>query len=191
LLLDEPLSNLDAKLRVSLRKQIREIQKNLSITAIYVTHDQEEALEISDQIALLNAGDLQQVGTPSQVYENPKNLFVADFLGEGNFIKGKIDGEGKFSAYNLPLHFNVDPKEDLKGKDVTLMVRPEMVTVTDSEKDGYIEGRIVGRFYLGSLKKYIFDIGNGKKITMMTFKDIGSVGSTMHLKFEDYRFIRE
>ena len=88
LLLDEPLSNLDAKLRISLRKHIREIQRNLGITAVYVTHDQEEALEISDRIAIMNKGDLQQVGTPKSIRTASQSL-CGKLCGEANFLTGK------------------------------------------------------------------------------------------------------
>jgi iron(III) transport system ATP-binding protein len=189
LLLDEPLSNLDAKLRVALRKQIKEIQSNLSITAIYVTHDQEEALEISDRLAVLNAGNLQQVGLPSEVYENPQNLFVADFLGEGNFIKGKVSANGEFLANDFPLKFKVGIDEVSKGKDVTLMVRPEKVVPSTSENDWQVEGRIVQCYYLGSRRKYILETTGGLKILLVTFKDLGSEGSLIRLKFENYQLL--
>ena len=96
LLLDEPLSNLDAKLRILLRNEIRQIQKRLSITALYVTHDQEEALDISDTIAVMNEGEIIQVGYPRQIYKDPNSSFVADFLGKANFIKGKALSKNEF-----------------------------------------------------------------------------------------------
>ena len=110
LLLDEPLSNLDAKLRISLRKQIREIQSTLGITAVYVTHDQEEALEISDRIAVMDKGDLQQVGTPEEVYERPANHLVASFVGEANFVEGRVTPEGWFERPEAKLRVQLDEK---------------------------------------------------------------------------------
>jgi len=90
LLLDEPLSNLDAKIRVQVRAEIRKLQKELGITTIYVTHDQEEALTLSDRIAVVNFGKLQQIGTPLDLYEKPQNPFVADFIGINNLIRAKL-----------------------------------------------------------------------------------------------------
>ena len=92
LLLDEPLSNLDAKIRVQVRAEIRKLQKELGITTIYVTHDQEEALTLSDRIAVVNLGKLQQIGTPLDLYEKPQNPFVADFIGINNLIPGEVQG---------------------------------------------------------------------------------------------------
>jgi iron(III) transport system ATP-binding protein len=189
LLLDEPLSNLDAKLRVSLRKQIKEIQSNLSITAIYVTHDQEEALETSDQLAVLNAGNLQQVGIPAEVYENPQNLFVADFLGEGNFIRGKVGPNGEFLANDFPINLKVGLAKVAEGKEVTLMIRPEKVVPSPSEDDWQVEGRIVQCYYLGSRRKYTLETSGGARILLVTFKDIGPAGTLIRLKFEDYRLL--
>ena len=92
LLFDEPLSNLDAKLRVSMRVELRELQKELGITALYVTHDQEEALAISDRVIVMNAGRIEQIGTPEDIYRNPRTLFVADFVGNANVIRGQVQG---------------------------------------------------------------------------------------------------
>jgi len=189
LLLDEPLSNLDAKLRVSLRKQIKEIQKELSITAIYVTHDQEEALEISDRIAILNVGKLQQTGEPEEVYNNPNNLFIAGFLGEGNFIKGRIEGSGEFIANDINLKLKTKYSADIK--DVTLMIRPEDISIVGPEGDYHIEGRIIKRYYVGNLKKYLIETDNGKTIFFETFNDIGSVGLIIRLNFKKFYLIKD
>ena len=99
LLLDEPLSNLDAKLRVEMRSELRSLQRKLGLTAIYVTHDQEEANAVADRIAVLDAGRIQQIGTPTELYDNPANRFVATFLGTANLIEGHID-RGRFVAGN-------------------------------------------------------------------------------------------
>src|SRR5574344_1931394 len=102
LLFDEPLSNLDAKLRVTMRTEIRKIQQTVGITAVYVTHDQAEAMAISDQIIIMNKGRIAQIGTPTEIYYQPKNEFVADFIGEVNFLEGKVPSiDGKV------LHVNV------------------------------------------------------------------------------------
>jgi iron(III) transport system ATP-binding protein len=147
LLLDEPLSNLDAKLRVSLRRDIREIQKRLQLTAVYVTHDQEEALEISDRIAVMSQGKLEQVGTPEDIYERPQRVFVADFIGAANLIKGHIAGGVFKSASGGTL--TVDASET--AGEATLLVRPEHVTLGSS---GTIAGRVADHFYAGVNRRY-------------------------------------
>lgn len=101
LLLDEPLSNLDAKLRVEMRSEVRDIQKNLGITAVYVTHDQEEALAISDRIAVVEGGSVQQVGSPWEIYKSPNNLFVASFVGTMNLLEGEIAGRAEDGAVRI------------------------------------------------------------------------------------------
>jgi iron(III) transport system ATP-binding protein len=147
LLLDEPLSNLDAKLRVSLRRDIREIQKRLGLTAVYVTHDQEEALEVSDRIAVMSQGRLEQVGTPEDIYERPDRVFVADFIGAANLIKGEVrdDTFVAVSGGSVPLG---DQTGNGPG---TLLIRPEHVMLSAS---GSIPGVIANHFYAGVNRRY-------------------------------------
>ena len=102
LLMDEPLSNLDAKLRVEMRTAIKEIQNRVGITTVYVTHDQEEAMAVSDRIAVMNGGVIQHVGTPKNIYQRPANTFVATFIGRSNLIKGQMEVEGGRAWVNLP-----------------------------------------------------------------------------------------
>src|SRR5262249_20373619 len=97
-LFDEPLSNLDAKLRAEMRVELRELQRRLDITSVYVTHDPEEALAISDRVIVMNVGVIEQIGTPEEIYNRPKSRFVADFVGSANLIKGKVAGPGAFEA---------------------------------------------------------------------------------------------
>src|SRR5689334_9840123 len=97
-LFDEPLSNLDAKLRAEMRVELRDLQRRLDITSVYVTHDQEEALAISDRVIVMNVGVIEQIGTPQQIYDAPKSRFVADFVGSANIIKGRLGGPGTFVA---------------------------------------------------------------------------------------------
>lgn len=131
-LLDEPLSNLDAKLRVEVREQIRTLQKNLSLTTIFVTHDQEEAMAIADRIAIMNDGKIQQIGTPKELYEQPANYFVANFLGRMNFLSGKTENKKFISelGINLPL---------VEGQKISRVgVRPENTLISNQEIDGEI-----------------------------------------------------
>jgi iron(III) transport system ATP-binding protein len=153
LLLDEPLSNLDAKLRVSLRRDIREIQKRLGLTAVYVTHDQEEALEISDRIAVMSQGRVEQVGTPEDIYERPEKAFVADFVGAANLIKGNVTS-GVFSTITggtVKLEETVTESLVQEGA-ATLLVRPEHVVLSSGK--GKITGIIANHFYAGVNRRY-------------------------------------
>jgi len=185
LLLDEPLSNLDAKLRISLRKHIREIQRNLGITAVYVTHDQEEALEISDRIAIMNKGDLQQVGTPKEVYEQPANHFVANFMGEANFLTGEVTGDGMFvvpsAQVKVPLSVLQANGTVTPGK-ATMMVRPEMIRAAE-EGEHHASGRIVRRYYVGNLKKYVIELADKTTLSWEMFEDPYQEGDQVSLKF--------
>lgn len=125
LLLDEPLSALDAKLRVEVRTEIRRLQSSLNLTTIFVTHDQEEAVGIADRIVVMNAGKVEQVGTPRDVYERPANRFVANFIGLSNFITGRDEGGGYFrNQAGQLLRFEADR---ISGPAEALVVRPEMI----------------------------------------------------------------
>lgn len=128
LLLDEPLSNLDAKLRLSIRKDIRTLQQKLGITTILVTHDQEEAMSLADRIVIIDQGKIQQIGSPQEIYSKPTNRFVADFIGAANFIEGKVIGPGRFKS-DTGLTFDTGPLPD--GCEA-VVVRPEAILVSAS-----------------------------------------------------------
>jgi ABC-type Fe3+/spermidine/putrescine transport system ATPase subunit len=165
LLLDEPLSNLDAKLRVQMRGEIKGIQKRLGITTVYVTHDQEEALSISDEIAILNKGKIQQIGTPRSIYEDPENSFIAGFIGMTNFVGGVIT-EIDESGYMAIITTNDEVKiraelenEDYwrKGMDTVVSVRPEAISIHRrgaAESYNIIDGVIESSSYLGNRVRY-------------------------------------
>ena len=128
LLLDEPLSALDAKIRVHLRTVIKKLQQELGITLIYVTHDQEEALSLADRVVIMRDGQIRQVGSPWEIYKEPKTSFIAEFVGTSNFISGtKKDGKVKFAQ----LEFAVLNLDDVEGENVHLAVRPENVELVD------------------------------------------------------------
>ncbi len=184
LLLDEPLSNLDAKLRISLRKQIRSIQKSLGISAIYVTHDQEEALEISDRIAVMNKGEVLQIDGPEEIYNNPSDLFVADFIGKANFLTGTVKDWNFITGGKS---FKLDPPPDKEGK-ATLFIRPESLSPAASSSTGLsFEGKVVHRYYLGNLKRYLIEIDRDLTLLWETGFDY-SENETIHLKAEKYAF---
>jgi iron(III) transport system ATP-binding protein len=168
LLLDEPLSNLDAKLRLEMRTEIRRVCKEFGLTAIYVTHDQKEALSISDRMAILEGGHIAQIGDPQTVYRRPKSKIVADFIGETNFIEGKIvevsPGQARVES-PLGIFAGVISDPDwrpLAGESVTLSVRPECwrIELTRPSQNA-VAGRIGESIYLGEVAQYQFDPPSG------------------------------
>lgn len=163
LLLDEPLSNLDARLRIEMRTEIRRIGKESGLTAIYVTHDQKEALSIADRMAILEGGHIRQAGPPAQVYRHPVSRFVADFMGETNFLSGTVRGvTGREIEVETPcgLFRGVTPPGGWEPKVVdacTLSIRPESWTLAaDSREPNQVRGVIRDRVYLGEMAQYEF-----------------------------------
>ena len=183
LLLDEPLSNLDAKLREEMRYEIKEITKKLKITVIYVTHDQIEAMTMSDRIVLINKGEVQQVAPPQEIYSKPKNMFVANFVGKVDFIKGKVEGSkillDNSNGQTLP------NKSSFKGK-VVVAIRPENAILSD---DGEITGKVYSKFYLGDYNDLRVEIGNGNILRMIarasTYNTLNE-GDEVKIKILDY-----
>lgn len=163
LLLDEPLSNLDAKLRRETREQILELQRELKITTIYVTHDQEEALTLSDRIMLLEKGECQQLGTPYEIYNQPANEFVARFIGRSNLLKGsvkKINDSSALIEINQEFIISV-PKQSLRvGQQVTLAIKPETIMLKYNQSSGnnVFKGKITAKHFNGFLLEYEVDI---------------------------------
>jgi iron(III) transport system ATP-binding protein len=160
LLMDEPLSNLDAKLRVNMREEIRRIQKELGITTIYVTHDQEEAMAVSDRIAILNRGRLEQVGAPSEIYYRPESRFAAEFMGSSNIIEMEVkgwDGEhSRIAAETGGQRFSLRGEKP-SGVRITLSVRPEWIRVVPGPREGVeniLCGTVLSSTFLGSMIRY-------------------------------------
>jgi len=189
LLMDEPLSNLDAKLRVQMRTIIKKLQKRLGITTIYVTHDQEEALAISDSIAIMKDGNIMQIDTPENVYKKPLNTFVAGFIGTSNFLEGEIisQDENLKSSIKLPngAMFDVILKKKYSGK-VIISVRPEQFTITE-ESNSTIAGEILISTFLGDFVNYEVQLKDGSIVEVNEYtKDIETVrgiGQKIHLHF--------
>ena len=167
LLFDEPLSNLDAKLRKGTREQIRRIQKELGITSLYVTHDQAEAMSISDRIAIMNAGRLQQLGTAEETYARPANRFVADFIGEANFLTAKILTAESDRVRILLLGQEMDVAQSgtefKPGEEVDVVVRPEAVDIVPAgEGDADVE--VLFSHYTGSVVLYALRLPTGERL---------------------------
>lgn len=162
LLLDEPLASLDRKLRGHMQVELKQIQEELGITFVYVTHDQEEALTMSDRIAVMNDGRLEQIGEAKQLYENPETKFVATFLGETNLFEGQLSSDGTVVDGDA-LSVTVEPHPELSGKAVAVSIRPEEVYVTDVDETLGLEnewtGTVKDAIYKGSIKYYHVDLG--------------------------------
>lgn len=162
LLLDEPLSALDLKLRKKMQIELKQLQKKLGITFIYVTHDQDEALSMSDRIVVLREGKIEQIGSPVEVYENPDSLYVADFLGEANVFNGRIVSiEGSKSIVRTHNKDIVIFNNDfLEGNEVNIVVRPENIKLTRTErKNNCFEGKIIEQIYDGAFTKILIKVG--------------------------------
>ena len=165
MLMDEPLSNLDAKLRLEMRSVIRNIQQTLGITTIYVTHDQEEALAISDRIAVINSGTIMQVGNPEDIYKHPANTFVANFIGTSNFIHGTVK-EGQLTILDQAM-YDFSPKTPYEG-DVQISVRPEQIVLLRGHGEG-IPGEIVRAVFLGTRYEYEIAIVDGTHVKVNAY----------------------
>ncbi len=151
LLMDEPLSNLDAKLRIEMRSAIRNIQRKFGITTVYVTHDQEEAMSISDRIAVMKDGVIQQIGEPQLIYLRPSNVFVATFIGRTNLVKGKLK-DGVISVGNHEIKLSNKSNTE---QDIIVSIRPEEFEVSET---GSIKGRVVDSVFLGLHTHYRVEI---------------------------------
>ena len=173
LLLDEPLSNLDAKLRERMRTELKSLQRRTGITFVYVTHDQAEALALSDEIAVLHRGRLQQFGSPREVYARPANRIVADFMGLVNLLAATLisvsGGTGLVSASSLRLMLPL-PKGAAAGAAVDLAIRPEAIKLLplDATTTGAIPVRIEEQSYLGNLSEYYVTLADGSRLRVQT-----------------------
>lgn len=188
LLMDEPLSNLDAKLRVEMRTVIKEIQNTVGITCVYVTHDQEEAMAVSDRIAVMNRGDIQQIGTPKVLYQRPANLFVATFIGHTNVIDAElevIDGKAMLCLpgnYKCELGNVLD--EEMHNQKVKASIRPEELVVDINNKDG-IKATIDDAVFLGLNTHYFVHFENDERAEIIQESKIDSIiekGKEIYLK---------
>ena len=187
LLFDEPLSNLDAKLRVTMRTEIRKIQQKVGITAIYVTHDQSEAMSISDKIIIMSKGKVEQIGTPREIYYHPNSRFVADFIGEANFLEARVrSASGEKAVIDVvgqELTVNNFAKAG-PGDDAVLVIRPEGATLAEQ---GLLEGTVTLSTFMGSYQYYQVMVGN-MEIQITDYNPVNrriyEVGEKAYLDFD-------
>ena len=187
LLFDEPLSNLDAKLRRQVREDIREIQQKLGVTTIYVTHDQEEALAISDKVIVMNNAVIAQEGSPKDLYNFPKNKFVANFIGDANVVECKIANKSS-NSYNLKIaemHITVKSDKDLKNT-ISVALRPEKIFIKREENENCIYATINNASFVGNSYQYILNSEAGKLYVVSgDTNDIFKVGEKVFLSIND------
>ena len=167
LLFDEPLSNLDAKLRVSTRLEIRKLQQRVGITSVYVTHDQEEAMTLSDQVVIMNKGKIEQIGSPAEIYSHPANRFVAGFIGKANFLESvveKVTDEQVIVSYQGKSIAAPRWDKKIKVKDkVVVVARPESI-IPELPSDDLVEGLVADSVYFGSQMLYEVVLPDGKML---------------------------
>ncbi len=188
LLFDEPLSNLDAKLRIYMRKEIRKIQQRIGLTSIYVTHDQAEAMSLSDRIIIMNGGKIEQMGTPHEIYQQPASKFVADFIGNANFVNGEVvevlgeTAQVRMLGGIFPVHVNNTVIS--VGDSVHVVVRPEAVEITS--QGGDVAAQVLVSTYMGAVQEYTVQVGD-IELNIEDFNPIGKetfvAGDTVNLKF--------
>ena len=194
LLLDESLCSLDLKLRKSMQIELKKLQKKLGITFIYVTHAQDEALSMSDRIAIINKGDIVQLDTPENIYNHPKNVFVADFIGEANIIPAKVIKkiDGGINVKMLE-NFLIDIKteeEFEKGEDIKAVVRPEDIAVSKNELVGSIKGVIIDSTYSGNSTNLIIDIPGDFDIKVSTTDESKfRENENVYIKFDSNKIV--
>ncbi len=187
LLLDEPLSNLDAKLRLEMRREIRRIHREVGVTAVYVTHDQTEALSMADRIAIMNAGHIEQIGTPREVYTSPANAFVAGFIGETNFLEGEVaevtDGAPVVLTGVGLIRASAGPAGLKVGEGVLCSVRPESVDVLDGNAVvaaglNCLRAKVQSSMYLGGTEEFELaaDAGDDQILIKAVMQNPGEYG---------------
>jgi len=191
ILFDEPLSNLDAKLRGEMRVELKDLQRTLGISSVYVTHDQEEAFAISDRVVIMNEGRIEQIGSPRDIYDRPRNSFVADFVGSANLIKGQVEGspsaDGNFlfrTADGLTLKaFSPRPP---RGNETQVAIRTAYIGVgaTAVSQANRIEGRVARRMFHGDFVQYLIDWSPGQLVVRRPPAEIIEEGEDVIIAFE-------
>jgi len=189
-LFDEPLSNLDAKLRGQMRVELRDLRAKLKFTSIYVTHDQEEALAISDRVIVMNGGKIEQIGTPEDIYDRPRNRFVADFIGSANIVKGTLrqsdaDGRIQFETADGQLIRGIAPYL-VSGRESEVAIRTAYVHMADCSaplRENSLQGTIRRRMFHGDFVQYIVQWGGGELVVRRSPTEIFEEGANILLQF--------
>ena len=178
LLMDEPLSNLDAKLRVEMRNAIKQIQRQIDITTVYVTHDQEEALAVSDRIAVMEGGVVRQIGSPQQIYRRPADVFVSTFIGLSNLFDGVVRSAADRKSVELLPDYRVPMQnlaaEAFDGQAVVVSVRPEEFIITEGEGDG-IPAVVKSSVFLGLTTHYFLETAQGRAVEAIRGQEDGAL----------------
>jgi spermidine/putrescine ABC transporter ATP-binding subunit len=191
-LLDEPLAALDKKLREGMRDELRAIQRSVGITTVFVTHDQAEALGLSDRIAVMSRGRIEQLGAPREIYERPANRFVADFIGASTVLRGRAVARD-LVALAPGLTIRVAAGEALRaGEEVELVIRPERVRLAGGPGEGTAEARIEGLVYQGSLTEVMARLGDGQRVLVFVTEPAPmrlAPGQTVHLQLPPEAFM--
>lgn len=193
LLMDEPLSNLDAKLRTEMRNAIKQIQQQVGITTVYVTHDQEEALAVSDRIAVMNGGVIQQIDTPKTIYQRPANIFVSTFIGLSNIMNGMLESNEKGQAVvridNYRFQMNNIIKDYSANSPVKVSVRPEEFIINRETEEG-IPVIVKSSVFLGVATHYFVETKEGQEIEVIQNSDLEDIipnGKKIHLKVQEQK----
>ena len=181
-LFDEPLSNLDAKLRAEMRVELRELQRRLDITSVYVTHDQEEALAISDRVIVMNVGVIEQIGTPEQIYNRPRSRFVADFVGSANLVKGRYHGEGRFETEG-GVALRAVAGHAPHGGETEVAIRTAYIDLEPRPGDNQLPGTVHQRMFHGDFVQYIVDCACGRLIVRRPPTNLLEEGAPVTLSF--------
>jgi spermidine/putrescine transport system ATP-binding protein len=192
LLLDEPLGALDLKLRKDMQLELKQIQTEVGITFIYVTHDQEEAMTMSDRIAVMDHGVVMQLGSARQIYEHPSSRFVADFIGETNFIDGQVAGSDDFTTVSigdLQVKGSSDGRKVENGQDVSVAIRPEKIRLTGLDENGSdtvdivnVKGKVIEAIYIGTDTRYRVRLTSEVSlfVRMQNFSNESAAGYTIN-----------
>ena len=192
LLLDEPLGALDLKLRKQMQIELKRLQKKLGITFVYVTHDQEEALTMSDRIAVINEGRIEQIDTPREIYEHPKTKFVANFIGETNLLDAMVlemdEDKAVIGTEVGKATVSIDPKKKIKVNDgITVSVRPEHMKFSRTPVDGFtIKGVVKEQIFVGNLIKMMINLNDGTEIRINRFEEgeLAEIGELVYLYWD-------
>ncbi|MEW5717925.1 MAG: ABC transporter ATP-binding protein [Chloroflexota bacterium] len=188
LLLDEPLSNLDAKLREEMRLELKQLQKHTGVTIIFVTHDQMEAMVMADRIVVMNAGVIQQIGAPREIYLHPANRFVGEFIGVANFLRGQRRGNGFALAASPQIVLPFQPPAALTGDALVMMVRPQDITLHPHQ--GHLAAQVMQKMFVGDATEYFVAVGGEMVRVRGTPREDYAVGATAYLTITAGQFFR-